>query len=203
MDPAKLSQIDKKSALSYLMFLKEKCCGKIKGRGCADGRKQRDYISKDDASSPTVSLEALMLSCVIDAREGRDVATADIPGAFMQTKMDQTVYMQIDGVMADLLIKINPALYGKYSVTERGKMVIYVRLKKALYGTITASLLFWKDLSATLISEWGFKQNAYDWCMVNKVIDGKQFTILWHVDDMKLSHEDPGVVTHILELINR
>jgi hypothetical protein len=33
------------------MFLKEKCDGKIKGWTVAGGNKQRDYISKEDASS--------------------------------------------------------------------------------------------------------------------------------------------------------
>ena len=37
----------KKKALSYLMFLKEKRCGRIKGRGCADGHKQRLWKTKD------------------------------------------------------------------------------------------------------------------------------------------------------------
>ena len=31
-------------ALKYLMYLKEKRTGEIKGRGCADGRSQREYI---------------------------------------------------------------------------------------------------------------------------------------------------------------
>ena len=35
-----LSQGEKKSTLKYLMVLKEKQCRKVKGRGCADGRKQ-------------------------------------------------------------------------------------------------------------------------------------------------------------------
>ena len=35
-----LSPKQKREALGYLMFLKKKRCGKIKGRGCADGRKQ-------------------------------------------------------------------------------------------------------------------------------------------------------------------
>jgi hypothetical protein len=48
------------------MFLKEKRCGKIKGRGCADGCKQREYLSKEDTSSPTVAIESVFLSCVID-----------------------------------------------------------------------------------------------------------------------------------------
>lgn len=78
------------------MFLKKKRSGRIKGRGCADGRKQRAYTNKEDASSPTVAIEALMLSCVIDAKEGRDVATVDIPGAFMQADMDDLVHMRLD-----------------------------------------------------------------------------------------------------------
>jgi hypothetical protein len=38
-----LSTQDKRDALQYLMFLKKKRCGTIKGRGCADGRKQRRF----------------------------------------------------------------------------------------------------------------------------------------------------------------
>ena len=72
-------------SLAYLMFIKEKRCEKIKGRGCAGGRKQKGWMDKKDTSSPKVSTQALMLSCMIDAKENRDVATADIPGAFLQT----------------------------------------------------------------------------------------------------------------------
>jgi hypothetical protein len=83
-----LSMDDRQCALAYLMFLKQKRDGKIKGRGCADGRKQRLNINKEDASSPTVSIEAVLLSSTIDAHEERDVATIDITGAFMQAEMD-------------------------------------------------------------------------------------------------------------------
>jgi hypothetical protein len=40
---AELTHAQKQEALAYLMFLKQKRCGKIKGRGCADGRKQRAH----------------------------------------------------------------------------------------------------------------------------------------------------------------
>ena len=79
--------------LQYLMFLKMKKSGKIKARGCADGRPQRKYISKDDTASPTVSTEALFLSVVIDAYEGRYVVTVDLPGAFMLTEQPNTVHI--------------------------------------------------------------------------------------------------------------
>ena len=70
--PAKkkdLTPRERYRALGHLMFLKRKRCVKIKGRRCADGRPQRDYMSKQDTASPTVSTEALLLSCVIDAVE--------------------------------------------------------------------------------------------------------------------------------------
>ena len=68
-DASTLSPMQKRNALGYLMFLKQKRTGQIKGRGCADGRKQRLHTPKDDASSPTVATESVLLSCVIDAKE--------------------------------------------------------------------------------------------------------------------------------------
>ena len=81
--PSEMSSGDKHAALQYLMFLKQKRNGTIKGCGCADSRKQRTYMSKEDASSPTVAIESVLLSCAIDEMENRNVATIDIPGAFM------------------------------------------------------------------------------------------------------------------------
>jgi hypothetical protein len=38
--------------------------------------------------------------------------------------------------------------------------------------------------------------------MVNKIFDGKQCTIIWHVDDCKLSHIKQGVLDNIAEKLN-
>ena len=76
-----MSYEQRKKALCYLMFLKQKHDGTIKARGCADGRSQRAYTTKYDTRSPTVSLEAMMMSCAIDVKENRYVAVADIPGS--------------------------------------------------------------------------------------------------------------------------
>jgi Reverse transcriptase (RNA-dependent DNA polymerase) len=195
-----LSYAEKKKALEYLMFLKEKRTGKIKGRGCADGRKQRVYTAKEEASSPTVSIESIMLTSVIDALEGRHVATADIPGAFMQADMDETVHMRLVGTMVELLLRIAPE-YEQYVVIEGGQKVLYVLLLKALYGTMRAALLFWRKLTSKL-QEWGFALNPYDPCVANKTIDGTQCTVLWHVDDLKISHVDRKAVDTVLGLLS-
>jgi hypothetical protein len=67
IDKYDLTPEEQKGALRYLMFLKEKQCGAIKGRGCADGRSQRGYMTKVETSSPTIATKSLMLTCVIDA----------------------------------------------------------------------------------------------------------------------------------------
>ena len=106
------------------MFLKRKSRGRIKGLGCTDGRKQREFITKEESSAPTISTEALFLTFIIDALERRDVATTYIPGAFMQADMDEIFNMKIEGKMAQLMTKIDPKKYEKYTVMERGKPVI-------------------------------------------------------------------------------
>ena len=68
-EASKLSNEERKESLQYLMFLEEKRNGSIKGRRCADGRKQRLHMTKEEASSPSVAIESVMLSCTVDAQE--------------------------------------------------------------------------------------------------------------------------------------
>jgi hypothetical protein len=201
IEPVKAGMLttkEKRGALQYLMFLKKKRCGRIKGRGCADGRKQRMYKSKEETSSPTVAIESLMLSCTIDAKERRQVITCDIPGAFMQSDMDELIYMKVEGPLAEMLTKVDPSKYEKFTDEENGKPVIYVRLRKALYGTLQASLLFWKDLTGHL-TKWGYVANPYDECVMNKEVNGTQCTVLWHVDDIKMSHVEGSVLEELVD----
>ena len=88
------------------MFLTEKRDGNIKGRACADGRKQQESIRKEDAASPTVALESIFLTSAIEAHEGREVATIDIPGAYLHTDTDEEVIMLLRGKLAELMAEV-------------------------------------------------------------------------------------------------
>ena len=48
----------------------------------------------------------------------------------------------------------------------------------------------------------GYQRNEYNWCVMNKIIDNKQCTILWHADELKTSHVDPAVVSRVLSDID-
>ena len=45
----------------------------------------------------------------------------------------------------------------------------------------------------------GFEVNPCDCCVANKVVNGKQLTVVSHVDDLMISHEDPRVVDAFIE----
>ena len=182
--------------MESLIFLTEKRDGRIKGRTCANGSTQRSYIDKDDAASPTVMSESILLTATVEAKEERDVMTADIPNAFVQTEMVQTgnerVVMKIKGYLVDMLLELAEEVYKDFVVYENNIKVLYVEVLKALYGMLQASLLFYKKLKKDLESI-GFKINPYDPCVANRMINGKQHTVTWHVDDLKSSHIDKKV----------
>ena len=70
------------------MFLKEKQNSKIKRRSCAGGRPQPKVFTKAEVTSPTVATESLFITAIIDAYKNCDVATVNLPGAFMHTDTD-------------------------------------------------------------------------------------------------------------------
>jgi hypothetical protein len=115
--------------------------------------------------------------------------------------MKGKVVMKLEGVMAEVILKIDPKQHAKYAEKENGKDVTYVILAKALYGTLQAALLFWQNPS-TELKKWGFETNPCDFCVANKTINGKQCTVVWHVDDLKISHVDSKVATTILDLLD-
>ena len=133
--------------LSSLLFLKEKRTGKIKGRACINGAPQRAYISKEEAALPTVSTESMFITASIATHEHRKVRCYDIPSAFVNTEVDKDVLMVLKGNLADMMVQIAPQVYRKYvTVDRKGMPVLYVKLQKALYGLMTASLLFYRKL---------------------------------------------------------
>lgn len=199
MAPKDLTRAIKKAALRAVNLIKEKRSGTVKGRSCADGSKQRGQYEKSKSTSPTLTNDGLMLSLIIDAIERRDTATADVAGAYLNAFMDDFVVVRFEGDAVDIMCKTNPT-YNDFVLIEGGKKVLYLLLLKALYGCVQSSLLWYNLFTSTLQKE-GFELNPYEPCVANKMINGKQCTICWYVDNTKISHEDPSVVSNIIEII--
>jgi hypothetical protein len=147
MYAGKLLREQRMRALSLLLFLKEKQTGDINGGACINRAPQRAYIPKEDAASPTVSTELTFTTTMIAAKDGRKVRCYDVPSAFVNTDVDKDVIMVLKGELADMMIQIEPEVYRKYvTVDRKGTTILYVKLQKALYGLMRASLLFYRKL---------------------------------------------------------
>ena len=109
----------------------------------------------------------------------------------MNTEVGKDVIMVLKEELAEMMIQIAPEVYRKYAaVDKRRTKILYVKLQKALYGLMWASLLFYRKLRKEL-KAYGFEINLYDPCVANKTTDGeKQLTMVWHVSDLMGTCED-------------
>ena len=80
---------------------------------------------------------------------------------------------------------------------RKGTKVLYVKLKKALYGLMRASLLFYQTLRKEC-KKYRLVVNPHNPCVANMTTKGgKQCTMVWHVDDLMASCEDNFELTKI------
>ena len=195
-----LTYEQKRKALYALFFLTKKINVDIKERKVADGSKKRTFEGyiKSDAASPTLSTDWLLITCAIDGYEICDVVVADMPGAFLNTDNPDYVLMCLRVKLAEMVVRVDPKLHRNYVMTSaKGEPILYVKLNKALYGLLKSDLLFYKKLVGEL-EGMGFKINIYDPCVANRMKICSQQTVMWHVDDLKISHVEPMVNTDFL-----
>jgi hypothetical protein len=101
--------------------------------------------------------------------------------------------------LLDILWSIAPDVYGPYvMVGKKGEKQLLVQCLTALYGTMVASLLYYKKFVRSLKLN-GFRLNPYDPCVANKQMKGEQLTVCFHMDDCKISHLIPKVVDETIE----
>ena len=90
-----LTPTQRRKALRKINLFKEKRDGVLKRHTCVDGRPQRAYIAKEDASSPTMFLDSPTTLFAIVAVEKRHVATADVSGAYLHAEMNEVVIISL------------------------------------------------------------------------------------------------------------
>ena len=113
------------------------------------------------------------------------------------------VIIQVRGLLADMLVDIAPDVYSPYLTKDKkGTSQLLLRCLNAIYGTMIASLLYYFKFRRTLDRN-DFIVNPYDPCVANRVMDRKQQTALWHVDDVKMSHLDSKVNDSFIDVLRQ
>ena len=109
----------------------------IKVRGCTYEINQRNWISKEETSLPTVSTDGLIISCVIDTMEVQDLATADIPEAILKTDYDKgDIHIKMEGAMVTLLEEICPSYYKDFIYIYIATKYVFMKNSRRLYTSL-------------------------------------------------------------------
>jgi hypothetical protein len=172
--------------LTCHMFLVEKFLAsgefdKVKARLVSHGNKQ-DRSQFPDRSSPTVAIHSVMMVLALFAGNmgQHAVSKINVKGAFIQTPMEgDPIYLRIGGDIVKYIIEEFPSY--KEFVTHDGTM--YVKMLKAMYGCVQASLL-WYKLLVKVLTRIGFSVSEVDRCVMRLVVGGIVNIILIYVDDL-------------------
>jgi hypothetical protein len=190
VDVSSMSREQLRLVITSKLFLKEKYSAeglfeKLKARLVAGGHLQ-DREIYDNARSPTASTTSLFMVAAIAASEGRAVATIDFPSAFLNSEMPTDgpqVLMKLNKFETMVLCSIDK----KYNKFVRDDGTCVVRLRRALYGCVESARLWYEKLTADL-ERLGFVKNKLDECVMNRIdADGKQQTLIIHVDDVMIT----------------
>lgn len=185
-EPIKFENLDadqRKRIIHSSAFLKEKTdengnVTSVKARWVGSGNEMNRELY-GDGSSPTVSTEGVFMQFALSAGSNQKWLTVDIGSAYLHSEMTEFVAVYIAAGLAKYVVAVMPDA-GRF-VDNKGRLL--VRLKKALYGCVQSSRLWFEHMRGVLLS-FGFASNEYDPCIFHKGVVGEQCTICLHVDDL-------------------
>ena len=108
--------------------------------------------------------------------------------------------MCISGELALSLVQVCPELHKQHLIEEKGTPVLCVQVDQVIHGMSHSSMLSHKKLAEFLQAN-NFIVNPHDPCVAKKTMHGKQLTITWHVDNIKVSCKDKLAVDEFIQLI--
>ena len=199
-EPVKTVPENQKIIPSFIFF-KEKYDAsgiyqKLKARIVAGGHLQRREDVQSKTSSPTISVNSVFIIAMLAAKKKWKRRVGDIAGAYLNAIMLDVIFMRLDAQVSEIICELD-ARYLQY-LNEKGELI--VQLKKALYGCIQSSYLWYECLKAALI-QFGCKVSNIDHCIfVFKSEDG-ELLIGIYVDDLFITGSNDQVIDRFIEFL--
>lgn len=179
------------SILPMQMLLKEKKDAngefiKVKARVVALGNLQKEVT---DTEAPTARLQSFYVLIFIAAKLNISLVTYDVSGAFLNSDLNDTVYVRLNKDITNITIKSAPKL-SKFTCDD-GTML--AKLRKCLYG-LKQSPKRWYDTITEILISLKFTISEHDTCVFFRIENNLRNYLLLFVDDMLVAFEDPKVL---------
>lgn len=153
---------------------------RYKARLVAQGFSQQFGIDYNDVFAPVARQATLRILLSIASKEKFFVKHLDVKTAFLNGKLQETIYMK------------QPKGF-----EEVDKEDYVCLLKRSLYGLKQAPKV-WNDVVNQMISKLGFKRNRGDPCLYQKKLDnGDECMLLIYVDDILLVSNSTGMMNNV------
>ena len=150
---------------------------KFKARLVADGNTQKQGQDFEAVFATVVKLASVRVVLSIAAARGWSLWQYDIKQAFLQSNVDEDLYMRMPPNLTD---------------RDANGDLLVCKLKKSLYGLKQAAREWSDTLNATLLG-FGFRRSIIDTCVYRYDGDGgRVLLLLVYVDDLvcSYSHDD-------------
>ena len=79
--------------------------------------------------------------------------------------------------------------------------MLYCECDKAQYGSLDSDRLSYLKLSKFL-PDLGFEPNPFEPCWFNKTVKGSQPSVIFHVNNLKISHVESKVVDEFIQQVD-
>jgi hypothetical protein len=149
---------------------------KCKARFCMRGDLQE---GTESSYSPVVAFSTVRLFLIMTLTLGWKSCSIDFANAFVQAVLQQPVYIHLPR--------------GFRSPIQATKSCL--KLKRSLYGSTYAPLLWYEHLFNYLVNKDGFTQSKHDPCLLLK----PDMIIILYVDDAGIAYKDEKCVDDFLE----
>lgn len=100
--------------------------------------------------------DGISLPNVINAKEKHQVATVDIPGAFLQSQLKTNPIIQLDQQMVTELCKIDSTCKN-YVTHEKGIPILYGKAQENIYGMMDKAKNYYDMFTSYLVDKLEYK----------------------------------------------
>ena len=176
---------------------------KWKFRVVAGGHRQDpNEYSKQDTSSPTLDHNAMLLYLSTLMRiDGIEFSSADFTGAYLNTDIDEEIYMTINRQHVQILMQDPDFAFLEEFIRPDGTII--TQIQKGIYGLKQAGKL-WNNKLIELLTNFGMWQvDSYECIFKLELEDGRVLYVAAYVDDILIATNDPELRTELIQYLKK
>ena len=195
-----------KSAIDTKWVRKIKSNGKRKSRLVGRGFNMVQFVDFNETLAPVAKMATFRVFLTIVAFKNLKTASLDVKTAYLNSPIDEVVYVEPPKGIVRLLRKLAKKTHNKKHQQRISTMIqdinagYKLRLLRAIYGTKQGGRQWWTTIDSFLKDQ-GFIPNPADHCFYSLIIGNDYVLLLLYVDDIILASNSEKQLDKYIKII--